>query len=346
MWTRLNLIRRRSILPRQKYGRMGVTSVFAAAALIIMLIAGWLIETQASNDDETALLELARKADHDAVTAVANAARANRITILSDIHESGATKRLAAQAIEKIAATSGLDVLVLEVGSDLQPVIDRYLNVAPEDAALLVTNERTLREPGPASRAYLDIYRTVWKLNAELGADRRIQIVAADLPGWPPARPLAPAEAARKSAERDAHMQKRIQDVVGLNPGARVLVFMTGFHALKSGMGQIQTGGTAPVQIAWLGSRLAKQAPEEVYSFLVDAPASIGTPDITGYSGTALSEILQQKGIGRTFVTPITNEFDVFRRPLVTRKSPGLSFEIVPRDYRLSHVADAYIYLR
>jgi hypothetical protein len=334
------------MLPRQKYGRMGVTSAFAGAALVVILIAGWLIESQASNDDEAALIELARAADTDPVSAIANAARANRITILSDIHESAATKQLAARAIEKIAATSGLDVLVLEVGADQQPVIDQFLNVTPEDASLLVTNERALREPGPASRAYLDIYRTVWKLNEQLGADRRIQIVAADLPGWPPARPLAPSEMARKSAERDAHMQKRIEDVIGLNPGARVLVFITGFHALKSATGELQTGGTAAVQIAWLGSRLARRSPEEVYSFLIDAPASVRTPDVTAYSGTVFSEMLHGGGLSRSFVTPITAEFDAFRRPLVTRKSPGLSFEIVPRDYRLSNLADAYIYLR
>jgi hypothetical protein len=346
MWNPLNSIRRRSMLPRRKYGRMGVTSVFAGVALLVMLIAGWLIEQQASNDDEAALVERARAADDDPVTAIVNAARANRITLLSDIHESAATKRLAARAIEQIVATSGLDVLVLEVGADLQPIIDTYLNVAPEDAALLVTNERTLREPGPASRSYLEIYRTIWKLNEQLGADRRIQIVAADLPGWPPARALAPADLARRSAERDPHMVRRIQEVISTNPGARVLVFVTGFHALRSGTGLIESGGTAPVEIAWLGSRLLRQAPEEVYSFLVDAPAGARTSDVTAYGGTVFAEMLKQNGVDRSLVMPITSEFDAFRRPLITRKSPGLSFEIIPRDYRLSNLADAYIYLR
>jgi hypothetical protein len=346
MWNPLKSLGRGSMLPRQKYGRMGVTTVFAAAALLVILVAGWLIEGQASNEDETALAALARAADDDAVTAIANAARANRFTILSDIHESAATKRLAARAIEKIAATSGLDVLVLEVGSDLQPVIDAYLQVAPEDASLLVTNERTLRQPGPASRDYLEIYRTVWKLNEQLGADRSIRIVAADLSGWPPARPLAPGEMARKSAERDAHMLKQIQDAISMNPAARVLVFMTGFHALKSGMGQLQTGGTAPVQIAWLGQRLAERAPEEVYSFIVDAPASGRATDVTAYAGTMFAEMWGRNGVSKTFVTPVTHEFDAFKRPLTTRRSPGLSFEILPRDYVLSDVADAYINLR
>ena len=346
MWNPIRFFSRRSLLPRRKYGRLGVTSVFAVGALVVMLIAGWLIERGGSNGNESAIGELARNADDDPVTAIANAARANRIVLLSDIHESAATKRLVARALEKIVATSGIDILALEVGSDLQPAIDRYLNSDPEDASILVTNERALREPGPASRDYLEIYRTVWKLNQKLGADQQIQVVAADLSGWPPSHSLAPAESARRSAEREAHMQKQIQDRARLNPGARTLVFMTGFHALKGGMGELQSGVSEPIQISWLGARLHRAAPEEVYSFLVDAPVAGRSTDVTAYAGTAIADIVRRNGADRTFVSPVTSEFDAIRRPLITRKSPGLSFEIMPRDYKLSDVADAYIHLR
>ena len=340
------LRRRGGRLPRRKYGRLGVTTVFAVIALAVIFIAGWLLDRRGTNEDEERVAELARNANTDPVTAIANAARANRIVFLSDIHPSGAAKRLAADAIEKIVATSGLDLLVLEVGSDMQPVIDQYLNQTEEDASILVTNGRTIREPGTATRDYLEIYRSVWKLNQKLGADQRIQIVAADLPGWPPARSLAPANAARKAAERDAHMQKQIQDFVNLNPRARVLVFMTGFHALKSASGELQTGGTAPVQIAWLAGRMHRSAPDEVYSFIVDAPGSGTSTDIANYAGTKFDEILQRSGVDRTFVTPVTAELDAIRQPLVIKRTPGLTFEIVPRDYRLGEVADAYIHLK
>lgn len=346
MWNPIKLLKRRSYMPRRKLGRLGVTGMFAAAALVIILVAGWLIDRRGSSEDESAIAELGREASGDPIAAIVTAARAHRYVILSDIHASAATKRLAAQAVEQVAATSGLDALVVEVGSDLQPVIDRYLEITPEDASILVTNGRTLREPGPATRAYLDIYRTVWKLNQKLGADQRIQIVAADLDQWPPAGAISPAERAAKSAERDAHMQKQIQDVVSLNPRARLMIFMTGFHALKDGTGELQTGGSTPVQIAWLGSRLDKIWPDEVYSFLVDAPASGTSTDVTEYLGTSFKTTLQRNGVSRTFVTPVSNELDAVRRPLVIRKSPGLSFEIMPRDYKLSDVADAYIHVK
>jgi hypothetical protein len=346
MWNPIKAWKRRRYLPGRKYGRVGVTGVFALIALVVILIAGWLIDRRSTNEDEAAVVELARGAEEDVLNAIAEAARAHRIVILSDIHASAAPKRLAARAIEKIVATSGLDIVALEVDADMQPVIDQYLEVAPEDASILVTNGRALREPGPATRDYLEIYRAVWKQNEKLGADQRIQIVAADLGGWPPARPISPAERARKSAEREAVMQKRIQDRVSLNPRARVLVFMTGFHALKSGTGELQTGGSTPVQIAWLGSRLNSAAPEEVYSFLVDAPASGSTTDVTTYAGTRIQSILQRNGVNRTFVTRMTPELNAIDEPLILRKTPGLSFDISPRDIRLGDIADAYIHLK
>ena len=345
MWNWIKKVRRRSWVPRKKYARLGVTGAFAVIALAIIFITGWLLDRRGASRSEQALIAAARAADGDPVTAIANASRANRMVFLSDIHTSAATKALAADAIEKIVATSGLDLVVLEVGSDQQPVIDRYLEQTQEDASILMTNGRTLREPGPATRSYLEIYRVVWRLNQKLGADERIRIIAADLEGWPPARPLAPAELARKSAEREAHMQKQVNTVVSRNPGARVLIFMTGFHALKNGFGQVQTGGTAPVAIAWLAGRLAEQFPEEVYSFLVDASASGTSTDVTTYAGTRIASLLQRGGVNRTFATSIPAEFDQVRQPLVIRKSPGLSFEIKPRDYSLSSVADAYIHL-
>ena len=346
MWNPLRMFGRRSLLPRRKYSRLGVTGVFAGIALFVMLIVGWLLEGRGNTDTQEAIAQLARNADTAVVAAIASASRANRIVILSDIHESPATKRLAVRAIDRIVATSGLDILALEVGADMQPVIDRYLDSNPEDASLLVSNERALRAPGPATRDYLEIYRKVWKANQELGADQRIQIIAADIDGWPPPRSIAPAELARRSVDRDRQMQERIRSAMSRNPGARVLAFMTGYHALKSGTGTLLTGGSEPVQISWLGARMQQSTPEEVYSILVDAPVAGRAADVTSYSGTAIADMLERSGITRSFVTRITPELDAVKRPLITRKSPGLSFELMPRDYRLSDVADAYVFLR
>ncbi len=340
------MVMKRRLRPPPKYGRRGVTTAAAAAALLLIMLAGWLIDRRAGTADETTLVETLRDASDDPAGAVAAAVRANRMVFLSDIHASASTKRLAVQALERIIETGGLDVLVLEVGADQQPIIDQYLLSNPENASLLVTNERTIREPGPATRDYLEIYRTVWKLNQKLGADQRIYILAADLDGWPPARPLSPADLARRSAEREAHMEARIREVRERLPAARMLIFMTGFHALKNVEGLVQSSGAGTVRVAWLADRLAKQFPEEVYSFVVDAPAVGSGGDVTTFTGTKISSILHRNGLGRTLAARLGPEFNFVREPLLIQKSPGVSFELEPRDYGLGDVADGYIQLR
>lgn len=323
-----------------------MTTAFAAGALILILFAGWLLDRRAGTAGEAELADWVREASDHPATEIAAAVRANRMVFLSDIHGSAATKQLAARALEEIIRTSGLDVLVLEVGADQQPVIDAYLQSDPEDASLLVSNPRTIREPGPATRDYLEIYRTVWRLNKDLGADQRISILAADLEGWPPARPLSPAELARRSAERAAFMRERVQSVLNRQPGARMLFFMSGFHGLRNVQGLVQSGGSAPVRITWLGDLLAREAPEEVYTFLVDAPIHGASTDATSYIGTRVATILHRNGINRTLAVRINDRFDVVGEPLLINKTPGINFELEPRDYSLSRVADGYILLR
>src|SRR5690606_58128 len=122
--------------------------------------------------------ELARGAGREPLDLIEAAARSHRLVFVSDIPTAVAPKQFAEQAIERIALGSGLDLVVLEVGSDEQPHIDRYLATTPEDPSILLSRPRAVREGDGSSRAFLDIYRTVWRINEQLGAARRIRIIA------------------------------------------------------------------------------------------------------------------------------------------------------------------------
>lgn len=328
-----------------KYGRLGVTGVFAVVALIVIFIAGWLVDRHAASASDRGLADLARASRTDPVDLIARGARANRMLFLSDIHNSAAVKHLAARAIARVGAESGLDAVVLEVGADQQPYIDAFLDRAPEDASVLLSHPRTIGEPGAATRAYLDIYHAIWQLNSKLGPDQRIRIIAADLPGWPPSAP-SPAETAKQLAAREEHMEKIVREnVLSAIPEARVFFFLGGLHTLKSGNVVVQTGGTAPVTVTPLAERFA-QTTSEVYSILVDAAASgVTGRQLVSYDGTRVAKVLEDAGVNKRVATPITSEFAYLRYPIVETKTPGIEYSVIPRDYRLSSVADAYIHL-
>jgi len=344
MWNLIRKIERRKWLPRQKYGRWGVTGVFAVLALALILAVGWVIDRKGASAADRRLAAAARAAGEEPADAIVRALRARRIVFLSDIANSTATKQLAARAIAKLGETAGLDAVVLEIGADLQPFIEQYLDSNPENASLLMRDPRMLGG-GSASRAYLELYRTVWRVNRRLGPDQRIRVVAADLPDWPPPAP-APGEIARLMSERVQHMEDTIErEILGTFPDARILVFVSGLQTLKSGSIAFQTGGSDPVEVTPLAARIGQDT-EEVFSFLVDAPYSVvNARQVAPYVGTRVASVLREAGVPAGVVMAATENFGHVRQPIVEKNTPGMEYTIMPRDYRLNAVTDAYIYL-
>ena len=79
---------------------------------------------------------------------------------------------------------------------------------------------------------------------------------------------------------------------------------------------------------------------------MVDAPAGgVTGKQLVAYEGTSVRKVLDESNVNRAFATPITSAFDYLRAPIVEAKSPGIEYQINPRDYKLGTVADAYINL-
>lgn len=346
MWKPFERARAKFELPRVRYSKLGITGVASLAALLLILVAGAILDLGGESEEVRRFAEYARTARQDPVEAMVAAGRAHRFLFFSDIHGSTETKRLAIRVIEAMANGPGLDAIVLEVGEDQQSFIDRYFDAASEDASVLLSHPRTLREPGPATRDNVELYHRVWLLNEKLGADRRINVVAADLEGWPDQRSVSPSERARRFAQRDEAMMANLErEVLARSPRARVLIFTSGLHALKSGHGLLQTGGSTPVEAHWLAARLQQRYPGEVYSVLADAQGSGSPAELVPYTGTRLPQAAESVLTGGAFALPVTESFDFVSRPVQENGMPGLRFEIVPRSYRLKDVADLYVYL-
>lgn len=338
---------RRGYWRRRKYF-LGRTGAISLAVLVVVVVAALVVDSRTSVagvDDLTGYIESRRS---DPVELLAAAGRADRMVFLSDIHPLATPKRIAAGAIEALAEGPGLDAVVLEVPSDEQPYIERYLHGADEDAAMLLARSRLVHEDWGVPRAYLEIFRTVWRLNQEMDPARQIRIVAADLPEWPPSTAGSPEEIATLYARRPAHMEARIrEEVLTQSPQARLFLFMDGYLGLAAGHGEGRFAGGQPVSVEWLRSRLAAGAGREGRTILVDAASNpSASRRIPAYHGTEIYPALRRAlDDASTFGVPMGRPFDFMAGPVRPTNSPGFRFFVAPDSIRLTALAEGYIFL-
>jgi hypothetical protein len=279
----------------------------------------------------------------DPATLIRDLARARRVIVLGDVSGAPAPKRLAADAIEALAAGSGLDWVAVEIGSDLQPLIDRYLDAPAEDASALVAAARA--QPGGAGAGYLGIYRRVRELNRGLSADRRIRILAIDSPDWPPSGAVAPSRLVQRYAARDEHMMERLRTTVFERDGnARVLVFVDGLRALDASL-RLGVSAAESTESPLLGRLLRRAQPGEVAAVLVDASVASGSEAAIGYRGSDLSRLLRAAAAGGPIAIPLRTGLPVTVQDLTVLGPPGLAIGLTPGDALLASVADGYVRL-
>lgn len=338
---------RQRYVPRAQVRGSVTTTRFALVALACIILAATVIEL-GGRRRVGALLDYAEAEAVGPLELVVAAGRRHRLLFLGDVPGARAPKRLAAEAVDTLSKAYTLDAVVLDVDIEMQPWIDRYLESDPEDASILLRNPRTLHDAEGTSSAYLDIYRRVWALNQSLGPDRRIRVIAADAPGWPPPQPLSPAQTVTTFIHRDAHMHNTVRErVLDRDAHARVLFFMDGLHVLK-GRAQVQTGGTPPIVVTPLAQLLAQQFPREVYSILVDATATRAVPaDVARFAATRALPVLRDLHTGASgLALPASaGGLDFESNMLRFTRRPGIGFSLVPDDYRMANLVDAYVLL-
>jgi hypothetical protein len=333
--------RRRSVLPRSRRnitltGLVGILLVAASAGTAVLL-------SKRSTGVPSALISTVRAEHVSALTLIETAGRTHPFLFLSDVPGSPETKLLAADAAERLARAGGLDLLVVEAPADEQPFLDRYLNSAPENAAILMARPR-LMGPSSSAQGMLALYRRVWLLNSELGADRQVRIAALDVSGWPP-DVQRPSVTAALYAQRDQAMFEALEKVLARNPGTRVLLLLGSYHVLKSGTTSLKYAGGQPVQVLPLAARLVDAYPGQVYSVLVDAPSlsaaggTVGTTKFFDLFRRGLSDLAPPIAV------PVNAQFDGIREPIYENAVSGIKVDIEPDNYHLREVVDGYVYL-
>jgi hypothetical protein len=325
--------------PWRQSGAFGLVLALLAIAVVVVAI----LERRGSVRDAE-IVEYAAARRTDPVTLVLELARTRPVVVLGDVAGAPGPKRLAAEVIAALAAGPGLDYVAIEVGSDLQPVIDRYLDAAAEDASALVSQSRSTGGGGAAS-TFLGIYRQVRQLNVELGADRRIRIIAIDSPDWPPVAAVAPSRLLPLFAARDAWMMERLMDrIFERDETARVLVFVDGLRALNASL-RLAASRAASADMPLLARRLRSALPGRVAAVIVDSPATASGTAWVGYRGSRLDRLLRTAAAGSPLAIPLRPALPVTTGDITVTGPPGLDIGLSPAGAPLSDLADGYVRL-
>jgi hypothetical protein len=271
----------------------------------------------------------------DPLSFVQNALGQHRIVFLGDIHLLVEPKFLVAQWIKRKNSRYTIDLLALEVASEQQEWIDRYLESQPEDTSILLDHPRTLRAHWGVSREYLEIYRSVYQWNAH-HPGRRVYILAADLLGWPIA-PLTEHMATGGFVNRDIWMARSFEKVLDQHPQWRVLIFMGGYHGLKAVGGEVALGRSHDRFDRWFAGYLAQDG-TEVYTILTDARQEGGRP------ATRMFDYLTQRRRG-TFAVELDTTTDVVREPVYDVEQEGFHLEFWPARFALRSAVEAMLIL-
>lgn len=330
---------------KRQWPRIGVAGALTIAALVLAAGGAFVLDAVSSDPALEELARHAREAGQDPVEFATAAARRNRIVLLGDVPGLAAPKRIAADVIAEISRTHGLDAVVLEVSSDHQATIDRYLETEPENISILLAREGLVPEVGGSTQPYLRIFRRVWELNQRLGPDRRIRILAADIPAWPPDPSLSPAQAVRLYGQRDTHMAEQIEALLDRRPRSRLLVFAGGLHVLTGVQPRIGVGGGEPVSPEPLAAQLRSRYPWEVYSILMDgAPRSSAIGGVVAFTATGAYDLFRRHVDRGAFALQVDEHFDALGEPLQGASIAGVDLSFAPQDFELSAAADGYIF--
>jgi hypothetical protein len=260
----------------------------------------------------------------------------HRVVFLGDIHPLAEPKLLVTRLIREQGAGAQIDLLALEVASEQQEAIDKYLSAVPEDTTILLDNPRTLRSHWGVSAEYLGIYRAVYRWNAE-HPERPVHVLAADIRGWPIA-PLTEHMATGGFVNRDVWMAAAFRKVLDAHPDWHMLAFMGGYHGLKGVGGEVTLGRAHDRFDRWFAGYLADDG-YEIYTILADALED------GGHAATRVYDYLAQGGHAGNFAMALDTTTDAVREPLYDVEQEGYRLEFWPSRFPIRMAVDAILIL-
>lgn len=319
-----------------------LVAILAVVALLVTLF----VQGYVGGGDADELAEFVERQGTTPVEHIVSGAGSRRIVVIGDVQGMAAPKQLVQEVLRGLASRSGVDALVVDVDSAFQDAFDRYTATSPEDASIL-TRADGLLPAGEEGRHWLELYRSVYAINEELGADRRIRILAAAPGPWPPREALPPKSAAEAYAMRGAAMAARVgAQMLERTSRSRVVALVEPLQAIRSGYAELRVGGGGAIRADWFAAVLAQRYPVDVYSVLVDASLEgTGYPSVVQFGGTRVHERLLKAVPSAPVGVPASGPVGEYRDPIRLRTGPGVNASILPDDHTLATLIDGYVFL-
>jgi hypothetical protein len=181
-----------------------------------------------------------------------------KLVIFGEIHRRKVSWDLLMNVINDKRFACSTGVVYLEMASDKQQDIDRFLSNDTINKELLLDIFRDYMVDGWNDKGKFDFIVDIWKLNKKLPYDKKIRIVAADTP-----RPFSTYQTAEDmkadTLDRDVFMAKTILKDIEEKKDKRNALFIVG----ASHVGKTWTSA---------GSLLAKEIPRDSYTIFTHCP--------------------------------------------------------------------------
>lgn len=231
-------------------------------------------------------VEFLRAEAADPAASLSKAVAGHRLVILGELHHRPRYWALARELVRRPEFSREAAVVYMELPSNDQPLIDRFLAAPVYDPQPVIEALRDMLWMGWPDQAMLEFFETVWRVDQDLLPERRLRIVLVDM-----ARPWTEIQARedwrKYEVDRDLCMAENIErDLAAHGTDPRHALFIVGY--LHAPAALTVAGGEAFKSAGWhLREKLGDSS---VFTFFPHSPVISNSGELRGRIALGLFE--------------------------------------------------------
>jgi hypothetical protein len=226
--------------------------------------------------DTTACVQFLSAQGRDPKHFVLDALAHHRLVVFGELHRRLWSWDLCKSVLNDPAFPRATGTVFMEISAHTQTRLDAFLAKDTLDEDMLLDVFREIQINGWPDRGMFEFTKELWKLNRTLPAERRVRIVAVDIPR--PFSTLATAEEKRKyfesAPDRNEHMASAIVAALNADTGSRGSLFIVGVgHAFRSTTRGFASAPNPAAPGGSAGSLLSQRLPRgQVFTIFTHCP--------------------------------------------------------------------------